>query len=292
MLGAGKAKVRVRPSLLHRVVAETLESRGLRTVCEEALCPNIGECWGSGTATFMLMGEVCTRGCRFCYVRKGKAAPLDPSEPLRVAAAARRMGLRYVTLTSVTRDDLPDGGASHFASTIRALKTLIPGVVVEALVPDFRGSREAVAAVVESGVDVFAHNIETVRRLTPAVRDPRASYDQSLEVLRAAKELRPGLLTKSSIILGFGEAVDEVLEAMRDLREAGVDILVISQYMRPSRRQMPVAKHYTLSEFRALEKEAYNLGFAAVVAHPLARTSYRAFEAYLKALRSRGVGSA
>lgn len=281
-----KARIRVRLAPGFSRVKGTLLRHGLVTVCEEALCPNIGECWGSGTATFMLLGEVCTRGCRFCYVRKGRPAPPDPTEPLRVARAARELGLRYVTLTSVTRDDLPDGGASHFAATVRALKREIPGVVVEALIPDFGGSLEALRAVVDSGVDVLAHNIETVRRLTPLVRDPRASYERSLWVLREAKRIRPGLVTKSSILVGLGETMEEVVEAMRDLREAGVDILVISQYLRPSRRQAPVAKYYSMEEFKELEGAGYRLGFAYVLAHPMARTSYKAWEAYQAAVRA------
>ncbi len=281
-----KARIRVRLTPGFSRVKGTLLKHGLVTVCEEALCPNIGECWGSGTATFMLLGDVCTRGCRFCYVRKGRPAPLDPSEPLRVARAARELGLRYVTLTSVTRDDLPDGGASHFAATVRALKREIPGVVVEALIPDFRGSPEALRVVVESGVDVLAHNIETVRRLTSLVRDSRASYERSLWVLREAKRLRPGLVTKSSILVGLGETFEEVVVAMRDLRDAGVDILVISQYLRPSKRQAPVARYYSMEEFKRLEREGYRLGFAYVLAHPMARTSYKAWEAYQAAVRA------
>ncbi len=281
-----KARIRVRLTPGFSRVKGTLLKHGLVTVCEEALCPNIGECWGSGTATFMLLGDVCTRGCRFCYVRKGRPAPLDPSEPLRVARAARELGLRYVTLTSVTRDDLPDGGASHFAATVRALKREIPGVVVEALIPDFQGSPEALRVVVESGVDVLAHNIETVRRLTSLVRDSRASYERSLWVLREAKRLRPGLVTKSSILVGLGETFEEVVVAMRDLRDAGVDILVISQYLRPSKRQAPVARYYSMEEFKWLEREGYRLGFAYVLAHPMARTSYKAWEAYQAAVRA------
>ncbi len=281
-----KARIKVRLTPGFARVKGTLLKHGIATVCEEALCPNIGECWGSGTATFMLMGDVCTRGCRFCYVRKGRPAPLDPSEPLRVARAARELGLRYVTLTSVTRDDLPDGGASHFAATVKALKREIPGVVVEALIPDFRGSLEALRIVVDSGVDVLAHNIETVRRLTPLVRDPRASYERSLWVLREAKRLRPRLVTKSSILVGLGETMEEVVEAMMDLREAGVDILVISQYLRPSRRQAPVARYYSMDDFKRLEREGYRLGFAYVLAHPMARTSYKAWEAYQAAVRA------
>lgn len=282
--GRGKVRLRVRLGGDFSRVSRVLARYGVHTVCEQALCPNIMECWGSGTATFMIMGDVCTRGCRFCYVRRGRPAPLDPTEPERVARAARELGLRYVVITSVTRDDLPDGGASHYAATVRRVKELVPGAVVEVLTPDFRGDEAAVRTVVEAGVDVFAHNIETVRRLTPLVRDPRASYEMSLRVLRIAKEVKPGVITKSSILLGFGETREEIVEAMRDLREAGVDILVLSQYLRPGPRQLPVAKYYSLSEFRELERIAYRLGFSYVVAHPLARTSYKAREAYLAAL--------
>ena len=280
-----KVKVRVSVGERYRLVSSLVSSLGIATVCEGALCPNILECWNGGVATFMIMGDVCTRGCRFCYVKKGRPQPLDPMEPVKVAEAVRALGLDYVTITSVDRDDLPDGGASHYAETIRAVKRLNPGVKVEVLIPDFRGDVEAIRVVVEAGPDVLAHNIETVRRLTPMVRDWRAGYDQSLMVLRVAKELNPRLITKSSILLGLGETLDEVVEAMRDLRSVGVDILVLSQYLRPSPRQLPVAKMYSLEEFRELEKIAYSLGFSYVVAHPLARTSYRAREAYIEAMR-------
>jgi lipoic acid synthetase len=280
-------KVRIRVSLNERygVVASLVSRLGIATVCEGALCPNIFECWGGGVATFMIMGDVCTRGCRFCYVRKGRPQPLDPTEPLRVAEAVRILGLDYVTITSVDRDDLPDGGARHFAETIRAVKMLNPGVKVEVLIPDFQGNEDAIRIVVEAGPDVLAHNIETVRRLTPLVRDWRAGYDQSLKVLRVAKELNPNLVTKSSILLGLGETFEEVVEAMEDLRGAGVDILVLSQYLRPSPKQLPVAKMYSLEEFKVLEEIAYKIGFSYVVAHPLARTSYKAKEAYMEAVR-------
>lgn len=281
----GKARLRVRLTREYLRVSGVVRGLGIATVCESALCPNIGECWGSGTATFMILGDTCTRGCRFCYVKRGRPAPPDPREPLRVAEAVRALGLDYVTITSVDRDDLPDGGARQFAKTVEAVKKLNPGVAVEVLTPDFRGIREHVRLVVESGPEVFAHNIETVRRLTPLVRDPRAGYELSLKVLEYAKEVRPGLVTKSSILLGLGEEKREVVEAMRDLRSVGVDILVLSQYLRPSPRQLPVAKYYKHSEFRELEEIGYRLGFAYVLAHPLARTSYKAREAYHAALK-------
>lgn len=284
-----KIRIRVSVGNRYRELARLVSGLGIATVCEGALCPNIFECWGSGVATFMIMGDTCTRGCRFCYVRKGSPQPLDPLEPLKVAEAVRTLGLDYVTITSVDRDDLPDGGASHFAETIRAVKRLNPGVRVEVLIPDFRGDYDAIRLVVEAGPDVVAHNIETVRRLTPLARDWRAGYDQSLEVLRITKKINPRIITKSSILLGLGETLDEVIDSMRDLREAGVDILVLSQYLRPSPKQLPVARVYTMEEFRELEKIAYSLGFAYVVAHPLARTSYRAREAYIEACRRLGI---
>ena len=283
-----KARIRVRLGEGHRRVSEIIRGLGLHTVCEESLCPNIGDCWGRGTATFMILGDTCTRGCRFCYVKRGRPGAPDPTEPLRVAEAVRRLGLRYVTITSVARDDLPDGGAGHYYATVRAVKSRVPGVLVEVLTPDFGGDPRLVRRVVEAGVDVYAHNIETVERLTPIVRDPRAGYRRSLRVLEAAKEASPCLVTKSSILLGLGEEEREVLEAMRDLRAVGVDILVLSQYLRPGPRQLPVARYYRLSDFRRLEEKAYRLGFSYVLAHPLARTSYRAWEAYRAAVEARG----
>lgn len=230
-------------------VAEIVKTKSIATVCEEALCPNIMECWGSGTATFMIMGSICTRGCRFCYVLKGKPSPLDDEEPKRVAEAVKEMKLDYVVITSVDRDDLPDRGAQHFVNVVKTVKELNPSVIVEVLAPDFRGDINSVKKVINAGVDVFAHNVETVRRLTPIVRDPRASYEQSLNVLKYAKNV----IKKSSILLGFGETWDEIIETMRDLRSVGVNILVLSQYMRPSRKQLEVKKRYTFEEFRKLD---------------------------------------
>jgi len=264
-------------------IANIVSKKGIATVCEEALCPNIIECWGSGTATFMIMGNICTRGCRFCYVIKGKPAPLDEDEPRKIAEAVKEMNLDYVVITSVDRDDLPDGGANHFVKVIRAIKEMNPNIIVEVLTPDFRGDIEAVKKVVNAGVDVFAHNIETVRRLTPMVRDRRAGYDQSLKVLKYAGNV----IKKSSILLGFGEAWDEIIETIHDLREVGVDILVLSQYMRPSHKQLEVKKYYTLDEFKKLENIAYSMGFLYVVSLPLARTSYKAKEAYLEVIKKR-----
>lgn len=254
---------------------------GLHTVCQSAHCPNLPTCWGKGTATFMLLGDVCTRACRFCAVRTGwPGGVVDPKEPDRLAIAVGRLGLQYVVLTSVDRDDLPDGGASEFARTLSAIHEAAPKAKVEALIPDFSGERAALAEVVAAGPAVVGHNLETVRRLTPAVRDRRASYEGSLSVLRALKELSPGLVTKSSLLLGLGEEPEEVEEALRDLRAASVDILVMGQYLRPTPRQLPVARYVSPEEFARWEGRARAMGFRAVVAGPLARTSFRAAEVF------------
>lgn len=261
-------------------VRRVLREKGLATVCESARCPNLPTCWGARTATFMILGEICTRACRFCAVAHGRPRPPDPEEPARLAQAVRELTLRYVVLTSVDRDDLPDGGAAHFAACIRAVKEAVPEAKVEALIPDFAGDREALQRVVEAGPDVVGHNLETVRRLTPLVRDRRAGYDLSLSVLHALKELNPRLFTKSSLLLGLGEKEEEVEEALWDLREAGVDILVLGQYLRPSARELPVARYVPPAEFSRWAERAKKMGFRAVVAEPLARTSLRAAEVY------------
>ncbi|MGC8696637.1 MAG: lipoyl synthase [Conexivisphaera sp.] len=267
-------------------LSSIIQKYDVRTICEEALCPNIHECWSSYTATFMIMGEICTRNCRFCHVRKGRPGALDSDEPRRIAEAVKAMKLDYVVLTSVDRDDLPDGGAKHYASTVRAIKETSPSTLVEVLVPDFGGDLNSVDIVVNSGIDVFAHNIETVERLTPLVRDPRASYRKSLSVLRRAQIN----IKKSTILLGLGETVDEVVTAMKDLRDVGVNVLVLSQYLRPSVGQIKVEKYYRTDEFEALGEIANSLGFSAVMASPLARTSYRAKELYLRVI-SRAQGT-
>ncbi len=261
-------------------VRRVLREKGLSTVCEGARCPNLPTCWGARTATFLILGKICTRFCRFCAVARGKPQPLDPTEPLRLAQAVAELGLRYVVLTSVDRDDLPDQGASQFAACICAIKEVVPGAKVEALIPDFSGARQALRQVVEAGPDVVGHNLETVRRLTPLVRDRRAGYDLSLLVLRTLKELNPQLFTKSSLLLGLGEEEGEVEEALRDLRDAGVDILVLGQYLRPTAREIPVARYVPPREFSAWAARAQGLGFRAVVAGPLARTSFRAAGVY------------
>jgi lipoic acid synthetase len=265
-------------------VQRTVREHRLATVCEESMCPNMGECWGAGTATIMLMGHVCTRACRFCAVDTGNPRGwLDPEEPANAARSVELMGLRYVVLTSVDRDDLPDGGAAHYAACVRAIKARNPGTAVEALTPDFAGNAQAVAAVVASGVEVFAHNLETVRRLTPLVRDPRAGYDQSLAVLAAAGTAavaggRP-LLVKSSLMLGLGETRDEIVEAMDDLRAHGVALLTLGQYLRPTAHHLPVRRFVPPEEFTELRSLGLARGFTEVVAGPLVRSSYRAEQA-------------
>ncbi|GAA6757751.1 lipoyl synthase [Thermus oshimai] len=256
----------------------------LHTVCQEAMCPNIGECWNHGTLTVMILGSVCTRACRFCAVDTGNPRGwLDPEEPLRVAEAIARLRVNYVVLTSVDRDDLPDGGAGHFAQTIRAIKERAPGVLVEALTPDFQGDLKAVETVLDAGPEVYAQNLETVRRLTRKVRDPRAGYEQTLKVLAHAKRYRPEALTKSSLLLGLGETEEEILEAMQDLRAAGVDILTLGQYLRPTPAHLPVERYVTPEEFKKYEAWGYELGFREVFAGPLVRSSYRADRVFLEA---------
>jgi lipoic acid synthetase len=258
-------------------VEGVLEKHGLHTVCDEARCPNKGECWGAGTATFMIMGDVCTRACRFCavtFARRGR--PLRREEGAEIALAAETLGLRFVVLTSVDRDDLADRGAGHFAACIAAIRERLPGVPVEALIPDYTAAELAALRDPDALPDVIAHNVETVRSFQ-WVRDRRASFDGSLATLRAAKAL--GTRTKTSLLLGLGETAAEVLSTMDELRSAGVDILVMGQYLRPSPRQLPVAEYLHPDRFAALAEEARRRGFAAVTAAPFARTSYHAMEA-------------
>lgn len=266
---------------VYRDLKSMLGELSLHTVCEEAKCPNIGECWGHGTMTIMILGGICTRACRFCSVDTGNPRGwLDPDEPSNVAEAVARLGLGYVVLTSVDRDDLDDGGAGHFADVVRAIKDRAPDTRVETLTPDFAGDGAAVDAVLASGLDVFAHNLETVRRLTRSVRDPRATYDQSLAVLRGARatvdDRHPGVLTKSSLMLGLGETDDEILAAMTDLRGAGVDILTLGQYLRPTRHHLPVARYVPPDDFERYRVRGLEAGFREVFSGPLVRSSYRA----------------
>ena len=266
-----------------------LRERSLHTVCEEAHCPNVAECWATGTATFMLGGDTCTRACRFCAIKTARIPPpLDPKEPYHVAESIASLGLKYVVLTSVDRDDLKDGGANHFSQTIREIKRLNPKILVEALVPDFRGDLEAVQIIVDSKLDVYAHNIETVQRLQYRVRDPRAGYLQSLQTLRAAKEYAKTqgqtLFTKSSIMLGLGEEEVELEEAFADLRSHDIDILTLGQYLRPSLQHLPVERYLPPEEFQALQKKAEAAGFLYVASGPMVRSSYRAAEFFIENL--------
>ncbi len=254
----------------------------LHTVCEEALCPNIGECWRAGTATIMILGDTCTRACRFCSVKSGNPkGVLDVEEPLRVAEAVARLQLNYVVITSVDRDDLPDGGAGIFAETVHQIRLKAPKTIIELLTPDFRGLTENVQTVVESRPDVFGQNIETVRRLSPAVRDRRAGYDQTLDVLRAIKNLAPSMRTKSSIMVGMGETPAEVLETLRDLRAAQVDLLAVGQYLQPTllKRNIPLVEYVQPDQFARYQEEGMKLGFRYVASGPLVRSSYKAWEA-------------
>ncbi len=256
----------------------------LSTVCQEAMCPNIGECWGHGTMTIMVLGSVCTRACKFCAVDTGNPKGwVDPLEPLHVAQAIAEMNLKYVVLTSVDRDDLPDGGAAHFAEVVRQIKALDAQVKVETLTPDFQGKLGDVEAVLLGGQDVFANNLETVRRLTPKVRDPRAGYDQTLKVLGHAKKIRPDMLTKSSLMLGLGESDGEILEAIRDLRRVGVDIVTFGQYLRPTKHHLPVERYVTPAEFDCYAEMARAEGFLEVFSGPLVRSSYRAEKVFFEA---------
>ena len=272
-------------------IKKLLRDRGLHTVCEEAHCPNVAECWSTGTATFMLGTEVCTRACRFCAIQTSRRPPpLDPKEPYKIAEAVSALKLKYVVLTSVDRDDLPDGGAEHFAQTIRELKRLDPNLLVEALVPDFRGDLKAVETIVDSGVDVYAHNIETVYRLQYRVRDPRAGYQQSLDTLSHAKKYsekkarQSPLFTKSALMLGLGEEHEELLQAFQDLRKENVDVLTIGQYLRPSLSHLPVERYYSPEEFKDLEVASRAAGFLYVAAGPMVRSSYKAGELFIESL--------
>ena len=274
-----------------RKVKDALRGLDLVTVCEEAKCPNIGECWGgksgTATATIMLMGDTCTRACKFCHIKTSKTpAPVDKDEPRKVAEAITRWGLDYVVLTSVDRDDMADGGAGHFAETIQTLKLLDPNIRVEALVSDFQGDTNCVRRVVESGLDVYAHNIETVERLQGRVRDLRAGYRQSLATLEHARSLRSDLVTKSSIMLGVGEKDEEVMQALRDLRSAGVEIVTFGQYLRPTRKHVRVYEYVALDKYEYWRKEGEAMGFAYVASAPLVRSSYKAGEVFINGIIS------
>ncbi len=268
-------------------VKRCLHHKDLHTVCEEARCPNAGECWNSGTATVLILGDICTRACRFCATKTGRPQPLDSDEPERVARAIAELGLDYVVLTSVDRDDLPDGGAGQYAETIRNIRRFSPKAKVEVLIPDFSGSLESLDLVLEEAPEVVAHNVEVVRRLSPKIRDRRASYERSLTVLEQAKSRAtskgwPIPLTKSSIMVGLGETEEEMQECMKDLRRVDCDMLTIGQYLRPTRKQVPEVAYIEPETFKHYEEIGLSLGFAFVASGPLVRSSYRAAELFAK----------
>ncbi len=276
-------KVKLPTGAKYGEVKSTVREHRLSTVCEEAMCPNIAECWSAGTATIMLMGSVCTRACRFCAVDTGNPrGRLDPDEPRLAADSVKLMGLKYVVLTSVDRDDLPDGGAGHYAACIREIKRVNPDTAVEALTPDFAGDTDAVQVVLETGLEVYAQNVETVKRLTHPVRDPRASYEQTLKVLKYAKTARPDVLTKTSLMLGLGETDEEILETMDDLRAIGVDIVTFGQYLRPTPAHLPVVRYVPPEDFTRYRDLGLERGFLEIVSGPLVRSSYRAERALEK----------
>ncbi|MEE8421421.1 MAG: lipoyl synthase [Dehalococcoidia bacterium] len=270
-------RTRFRASARYRGVIDLLREHDLNTVCEEAACPNIGECFGAGTATFMILGDICTRACGFCAVTSGRPAGLDLGEPSRLAAAIAALELDHAVITSVNRDDLPDGGAGMFAACIRAIRERLPACTVEVLVPDFEGNWKALAVVMEAGPAVLNHNVETVPRLYPRVR-PKAQYARSLELISRATSLAPATPTKSGLMVGLGESFEELVEVMSDLRSAGCELLTVGQYLRPSLKHLPIARYYEPSEFEALAAAGRALGFAHVEAGPLVRSSYRASE--------------
>ena len=255
-----------------------IRDAGLNTVCEEAGCPNIGECWGRGTATFMILGDTCTRACGFCAVKTGRPGAVDLGEPARVAAATKKMGLNYAVITSVDRDDLADGGAGIFAETINRVRAESPGISIEVLIPDFLGDWAALATVLEAAPEVLNHNIETVPRLYGRVR-PKAKYQRSLELLCEAKRLAPQSLTKSGLMVGLGESHEELLAVFRDLRDHEVDLLTVGQYLRPTEKHLPIERYYHPDEFAVLKEEASAMGFRRVESGPLVRSSYHAEEA-------------
>lgn len=277
-------KVKAPGGDMYRRIKTTLRSLDLYTVCEEARCPNVGECWASGTATVMILGGTCTRACRFCAVKTGNPrGAVDPREPAHVARALDAMRLRYAVLTMVDRDDLLDGGAEHVAATVLEAKRLRPQMLIETLVGDFRGRLSAVETLVEAAPDVFAHNLEVPERLTPEIRDGRCTYQRSLDVLEHAKKVAPERLTKSSLMVGLGETDEETLAAMRDLRAAKVDVVTLGQYLRPTAKHAPVDRYVTPEQFEAYRSEGMKMGFEYVASGPLVRSSYHAAEAFVAA---------
>lgn len=272
-------RVRVKASNETEFIEKLLDRLELHTVCREANCPNRYECYAAGTATFMILGTDCTRNCRFCNVHKCAPGPVDPAEPQHVAAAVKEMKLKHVVITSVTRDDLPDGGANHFAETILKIRELTPRVTIEVLIPDFQGDRDALQKVVDARPEIINHNIETVPRLYPEVR-AMANYDQSLELLQRVKEMDPKIITKSGVMVGLGESTAETEQTLRDLRAHDCELLTIGQYLAPSRAHYPVKEYVTPAQFEAYKKTAESLGFTAVASAPLVRSSYHAHELF------------
>lgn len=278
-------KVKAPSGSKYLAIKELLGDLKLATVCQEARCPNVGECWSGGTATFMLLGEVCTRGCRFCAVKTGNPkGQLDVDEPEKVGFAISQMGLEYVVLTSVDRDDLPDEGSDHFARTVEVIKKNAPHILVEVLTPDFKGKPDLINRIVKAKPDVFAHNIETVERLQWPVRDPRAGYQQSLDVLKIVKEMDSTRYTKTSIMLGLGETDEEIIKTLEDLRKVGCDVVTFGQYLQPTARHLKVKKFYTPAEFLFWKNKADEMGFLYAASGPLVRSSYRAGEFFMKSL--------
>jgi lipoic acid synthetase len=275
-------RVRAPTGETYRWLRRLMRAKELHTVCEEAHCPNISECWSHRTATFLILGDTCTRNCRFCNIQTGRPAPPDPGEPMRVAQAVQAMGLEHAVITSVDRDDLSDGGASAFAAVIRRIRALQPGCTVEVLIPDFRGQIEALKIVMDARPDILNHNVETVPRLFRTVQ-PQCRYEWSLSVLRNAKVLWPEAITKSGLMVGLAETADEVLDVMQDLRELDVDILTVGQYLQPTKQHAPISRYYTPEEFDMFRERAYAMGFRWVESDPLVRSSYNA-EAQARAL--------
>ena len=270
-------RISIDSNIAYKDVRQTVDQHRLSTVCEESHCPNMNECWSNGTATIMLMGSVCTRACKFCSVDTGNPNGwLDKEEPANAAKSVQLMNLKYVVLTSVDRDDLVDGGSGHYADCIREIKKINPSTAIEALTPDFSGNLQSVATVVNSGLQVFAQNVETVERLTRKVRDPRAGYEQSLDVLDFAKKENSSILTKTSLMLGLGESEDEIKESMDDMRDRDVDILTLGQYLQPTKNHLPVERWVHPDQFAAYREYGLNLGFIEVAAGPMVRSSYRA----------------
>ena len=277
-------KIRLKEGERYQTITGLVKEHKLATVCQEARCPNIYECWNAGTATFMLMGDTCTRACKFCHVKSGNPKLwLDPQEPQKIASSVATLSLSYVVLTSVNRDDLPDEGAQHFADCVRAIKEVSPEIFVETLTPDFRKTQEAaIQTMIDSGVDVLAHNVETVRRLVPGVRDARCRHETSLEFHRVAKKLKPDLITKSSIMLGLGEAEEEVFECMQELLDAGVEVVTLGQYLQPTKNHHPVIRYVHPDEFKRYEEKGLEMGFRFVASGPMVRSSYRAAEVFMQ----------